>query len=101
MSLDLEVGRGARAKAILESDLYREAVAKVQADIFDCFAKTDPANLEELRIQRIRLKCLADINRELATVMNTGKLAEAEIKQKQGLAQRMKERAAKGIRAVF
>jgi hypothetical protein len=101
MTLEEESGRGAHARKILEDDLFKEAVAKVQQDVFDTFAKTDPKDDGELKIQRLRLKCLADVVRNLGDVMNTGKLAEKQIEEEVSLAQRVVERAKAGLRRVF
>lgn len=101
MDLQQEVSRGTQAKHILEHELFQEAVNKVQADIFDKFASLDPVNKEGMVIERLRLKCLADITRNLQDVMNTGVLAEAEIKRQQTMADKAFERIKKGIRAVI
>lgn len=101
MTLDEEVGRGARAKAIIESAMFKEAVDKVQQDVFDKFASTDPTNVDELKVQRIRLKCLADIVRNLGEVMKTGQLAEVQIERERTLMEKAKERLSRGLRRVF
>lgn len=101
MTLEEESGRGSSARAILESPLFKEAVEKVQQDIYDKFAQTDPANVDELRIQRIRQKCLADIVRQLGEVMTSGKLAEVQIERSRTLMERTKERLSRGLRRVF
>lgn len=101
MTPEEEVSRGSRAKRILEDGIFKEAVSKVQQDVFDTFAKTDPTNAEELKVQRLRLKCLADIVRNLSEVMSTGRLAEIQIDRDRTLIEKIKERAAKGLRRVF
>lgn len=101
MTLDQEVSRGVQARQILEDQLFQESVKVVQDDIFEKFSSADPSNLEELRIQRLRLKCLADITRQIQTVMETGYLAEQEIERQKTLTERSIERVRKGIRAVF
>lgn len=101
MSLEIEVSRGTQARAILENELFKEAVDKTQQDIFDKFASLEPTDKEGMVIQRLRLKTLADITRNLQDVMNTGVLAEEQIEHEQTIAQKMKERLQRGIRAVF
>lgn len=99
--LETEVSRGTQARAILENDLFKEAVEKVQQDIFDKFASIDPSDKEGMVIQRLRLNALAEITRNLKDVLDTGILAEKQIEHEQTLAQRMKERVSKGIRSIF
>lgn len=99
--MEADIARGQQARRILEDDLFKDAVAKVQQSVFDDFANTDPLEVEALRVQRIRLKCLADVVRELAAVMNTGKVAAAEVQRQQTLIDRAKERMKRGIRGVF
>jgi hypothetical protein len=101
VSLETDIARGQQARRILEDDLFKEAVAKVQQSVFDDFAQTDPLEVEALRVQRIRLKCLAEVVRELGAVMNTGKVAQAEVKQQQTLLDRARDRMKRGIRGVF
>lgn len=81
--------------------MFKEAVEKVQQDVFDKFAEIDPADAEGMRIQRLRLKCLADICRQLGDVMKTGKLAEMQVERDRTLMERIKKRAAEGLRRVF
>lgn len=101
LTLTEESARGAQARAILEHDLFKEAVEKTQQDIFDKFASLDPADTEGMKIQRLRLKCLADVTRQLQTVMETGRLADEQMKHEQTLMERAAERVRRGIRGVF
>jgi hypothetical protein len=101
MNLDEEVARGVKARQILESDMFKEAHEKVQQDILDTFAKTDPKDLPAMQVERLRLKCLADIVRQLGEVMTSGKLAEVQIERERSAFERVKERAKQGLRRVF
>lgn len=100
VSLEDEVARSVDARHVLNNYLFKEAVDKVQADIFDRFASSDPAAVMELQIQRLRLKALSDIVRQLQTVMETGELAKVEIERQRTVAARMVERMKRGIRGV-
>lgn len=100
-SLEIEVKRGVEAKQVIENPLFQEAISKVQEDIFEKFSSTDPVDLEGLRVQRIRLKCLAEITRNIQSVVETGFLAQEEIARQKSLADRAVDRMKKGIRAVF
>jgi hypothetical protein len=101
LTLTEESARGAQARAILEHDLFKEAIEKTQQDIFDKFASLDPSDIEGMRTQRLRLKSLADITRQIQTVMETGRLADEQIKHELGMMERAAERVRRGIRSVF
>lgn len=101
MSLEQEMTRGAQARAILEHDLFKESVETIQRSILDAFASADPADKDGLQLLRLKLKCLAEITRQLQTVMETGVLAQEEVKRRQSMAEMAAERFKRGIRAVF
>lgn len=96
-----DISRGVKAKAILEDEMFREAVEAVQKSIFDEFAEIEPSDVAKLQVCRLRLNALAEVTRRLASVMNTGKLAEVEREREQTIAQRTAERLKRGIRSVF
>lgn len=99
-----DIERGIQAKALIESPLFQEAIQKVQQGIFDDFAAVDPSDTDGMRIHRLRLKCLAEITRQLQTVAYTGQLAieeqQSRIKQETWLKQRM-ERGIRAVRSIF
>lgn len=101
MSLERDASIGSQAKGILDAQVFQDAVNKVQQGVFDAFAAVDPKDLPGLQEQRIKLKCLADIVRELTTVMNTGKLAQAEIDHDKSLAKRVADPVIRMVRSVF
>ena len=98
--LESEVARGIDARHIIEHYLFKEAVETIQSDIYDKFCSTDPTDLEGLRIQRLRQKCLAELTRSIHTVMETGKMAEEQIIRERTFAQRAVDRLKQGIRSV-
>ncbi len=100
MSLSEDIARASEAKRIMESTVYREAVDRVQKRIFDDFATTEPTDTAGLQVQRLRLKCLADVQREMVAVLNTGRLAEVEVKREQSILQRAADRMQRGLRSV-
>ena len=87
-----EIEVGARSKAILEAEAFKDAVKIVQDGIFDEFAKTDPKDLAALQVHRLSLKALADIVRHLQSAMDTGQMASVQVEQERTL--REKARAA-------
>lgn len=96
-----EITRGTKAKAILDDALFKESVEMVQQSILDEFASTAPENTDGLRMTRLKLNALAEMVRQLASVMETGKLAEAQQEHERTLAQRAKDRMKAGLRGAF
>ena len=101
MELERDASRGAEAQAILNSAIFRDACEKVQQGVFDAFAQIDPKDLAGLQEQRIKLRCLADVMRELQTVMQTGQLARAELEQAKTLKERVVDKTRRLVRGVF
>lgn len=91
MTLEEKAARGTKAQALLEDELFRDAIGKVQQHVFDQFAETDPADTGTLTRLRIKLQCIAEVVREMREVANTGKIAKHEI-ERESLAMKAKRR---------
>jgi len=78
VNLDTEISSGTQAKLLLESATFQGAVNRVQQAYFDEFASADPADAVKLQVIRLKLKALADMVRDLRTVMETGQLAQQQ-----------------------
>ena len=74
-----EINAGAKAKAVMESEAFRDAVERVQARIRDQFAESDPMDVAKLQAIRYEQKALADVVRELKTSMDSGTMASMQI----------------------
>lgn len=81
MTLEEKAARGTKARLLLEDELFREAIGAVQQSVFDQFAATDPADTGTMQRLRLKLQVIADIVRDLTSVMNTGKIAAHQIEQ--------------------
>lgn len=81
MSIEREIDRGAKAKALLNDPLYREAVDKVRQGILDRFSNAPLADKEGIYTLRLMLKVLNDIEGNITEVAQTGKLAEIQLEQ--------------------
>lgn len=79
--LNNELYRGEKAKAILESEIFKDTIAKIQQKAFDDFAECDPSDVDKLRECRLMLSANANFVRQLIVVMNTGKLAAVQLEQ--------------------
>lgn len=87
MTLEEQAARGIKAQMLLEDELFREAIEKVQQGVFDNFAATDPADTGTMLRLRLKLQVVADVCREMKEVMNTGKIAKHEIERESWAAQ--------------
>lgn len=84
MDLREEAYRGEKAKAILESEVFKDSMTKLQQSIFDRFAETAPSDTQGLLECRLMLKLHADFVRELVSVLNSGKLASFQLRKDNG-----------------
>ena len=94
-----EIEVGARSKAILENETFKDAVKVVQDGIFGQFAQTDPKDIAQLQVHRLSLKALADIVRHLQSAMDSGQMAVIQVEQERQ-AQTLREKA-QGIVSRF
>lgn len=85
MAVDLnqETARGTRARLLLESEPYKEAVSKVRQAIFDKWASSPIADKDGQHELRLMLKILGDLEANIRDVAQTGHLASLQIEQEQ------------------
>lgn len=76
-----EIDRAARAKAIFEDDLFKEAVDAVQQQLYTQFAATDAAHVIELQRANIGMQMLDRVLKLLRSHVDTGKLAEVTLNE--------------------
>lgn len=76
-----ETERGAKARIILENEIFREAIQKTQDNIVDAFTKADPGDTKGLQRIRLKLQVHAELVREIQKVMETGKIASTQLQQ--------------------
>lgn len=81
MSLETDIAKGSRAEMLLKSDIYRESVGKVRQGIIDQWATSPIRDIEGQTTLRLMLKLLEDLEQNIVSMANTGKLAAAQIKQ--------------------
>ena len=79
MSNEADVSRGTRAKALYESEPFKEAMASVKKAIIDKWASSPIADIEGQHELRLLLKIHGDFEQNLISVINTGKMAEHTI----------------------
>lgn len=91
MSHETEARRGQEAQAIVESPLYAESFAAVEAEIIALWrAARDPGDREQLHTM---LGLLEKTREALESVIRTGEVASAEIARKQSRAEQIADAA--------
>lgn len=93
--LVLERERGGKARAILDSGLYKEAIGRVEEYILELWKKSPVQDTDGQVKLRLKWQCLQEIKGYLANVMTTGELAERQIEHKRTMA----DRARNAVRA--
>lgn len=79
MSLELERDRGARARRILEDDLFRDACERMRAAILKTWEHSRPDDVTARERAYLELRLLAGIIGDITSVMKTGELAGRQI----------------------
>jgi hypothetical protein len=91
MELESRISRGARAKEILESDIYLGAFADIKQEILEQWEQS-PARDEHGREKLyLMLAMLAKVQVALTRVMDTGTLAQAELGHLRTMEERQRE----------
>jgi hypothetical protein len=98
MSLEGDVQKGLKAKAFLESEVYRDAYGKVRQAILDRWAESPIGDKEGQHELRLMLKVIDDLNGNIVSVVNTGKLASQQIEESK--TRELAKRAMNGLRSL-
>lgn len=92
VKLRKESERGARARLLLESEVYQEAVSTVRNAIIDKWSTSPVADKDGQHELRLMLKLLNDVEANIKDVADTGKLANEQLRieqEKQSMASRI------------
>lgn len=74
-----EVDRAARAKRILEDDLFVEAIEAIKDEIMRDFANSSLNDDETRKTARLRLKALDDVVGKFKSCIQTGQMASTQL----------------------
>lgn len=85
MSLSDEIQRGIQAQSILDSEIYQESVEAVRSAIIRQWEACPIRDVEGQHELKLMLKLLGDIQANIKTVMETGKLASVQIERESKL----------------
>ncbi len=87
MELTEEQRRGELAKLILDSEIYKETMQTVRDGIIQSWESCPIRDKEGANELKLMLKLLGDVQRNIETVMQTGKMASIQI-EREGLFRR-------------
>lgn len=91
MELSERIYNGNRAKEIIDNECFQWALDEIKQEITEQW-KTSPARDEEGRQSLwVMLKLAEKLEQVLKTTLETGKLAELELKHQRTLAERVKD----------
>jgi hypothetical protein len=96
VNLIREAEKGSRARILLESEPYKDAIGKVRQGIYDKWAASPVLDKDGQHALRLMLKLLDDLEGNIKEAATTGKLASLQIEQQREQESRMK-RVIKGI----
>lgn len=91
MKIDIDLARGARAKEILENELYIEAFQTIKDEVLEAWQQSPSRDLEGREKLYLMLGMLNKVQSTLQTVMETGKIAQAQLAHNQTILDRAKE----------
>ena len=100
MTLQADLAKGTRAEMLLKSDIYRESVGKVRQGIMEQWATSPIRDVEGQTTLRLMLKLLDDLEQNIVSMANTGKLAKAQL-ENENKVKEMARRAIEGVSNIF
>ena len=89
--LSADAARGARAKAVLESDIYREAHASVRQALLDKWEASPIRDVEGQHELKLMLKLLREVEKFMQEAVTSGKLAEIQLERENTLRARARK----------
>ena len=81
MSIEHDLERGSRAKAILDNPAFAEAFENVRQAIYEAWATSPIRDHEGQHELKLQLKSLSDVRANLERALADGKIAAAELKR--------------------
>ena len=84
--LEAAIARGARAKALMESELLKEVFAQIESDYIAGWRHTSARDTDARERLWLAVQVLGLVKDHLVIVANDGKLAQAELDKLRDLA---------------
>lgn len=89
VSPEEELQRGRIAQSLLENEVYIEAIAAVRDGIISKWESCPIRDQEGQHELKLMLKLLNDLQANIKTAMDTGKLAKVQIEREKGMLRRV------------
>lgn len=83
-----ETSRGGKANTLLRSEIYMEAMQKVEDGITQAWKDSPIRDAEGQQYLRLMMKVLKDLQAHIKDVAETGKMAEVQLEHERSLADR-------------
>lgn len=96
--LSRETERGAKARSIIESPLYQEAVNLIEERTLEAWKSSPVRDTEGQQMLRLRWQVIQEIKGHFSDVLQTGKMAEEQLVAEASLFERMRERFKRKVR---
>lgn len=90
LKLSNESGRGARAEALLNDDLLKEAFDTIEQDTLEKWKTCPVRDSEGQMILRLKMQVLTEMKSIIKDVATTGRLANEQLNRERGLRERAK-----------
>lgn len=82
MTIEADLDRAARAKAVLDNTAYQEAFEDVRRAIHEAWEAAPVRDTEGQQILKLQLKLLSDVRANLDRAIADGKMAAIELDQR-------------------
>lgn len=79
MKPEEEAARGREAQSVLNNSIYKESLVIIKAQMFDAFVRSNADQSAEREEIWRRMNNLDALEKQLTSVMTTGKLGEATL----------------------
>jgi hypothetical protein len=77
--LETAISRGARAKALLDSDVLKEVFCRIESDYIEGWRRTSARDTDARERLWLAVQVVAIVKDHLVIIANDGKLAQAEL----------------------
>lgn len=89
MTAQDEIERGGKAQMLIDSDIYRDSMAGVRDAILKQWEACPIRDKEGHHELKLMLKLLNDLQANIKTIADTGKLAQIQIEREKSLLRRV------------
>lgn len=90
MEIEQRIARGARAQEVLDNEIYQESFEIVKERITEAWQKAPMRDLEGMLRLRQMLEAVELTKQALVTTMETGKMAQLDLKHQETIVQKAK-----------